>query len=148
MSLTGSKREGTHVRTFNATLSMLSVVALAFGNGIYFVTMTRCSGLGCFGNDAGATLFIGLGMVLGILPWLFSLVTWLFSGGAGGVVDVLPFAPLLPVAVFLLVMETGLQSYFEGHFSLLVGALMLSLLLTPILTLVYNADDRYWASGA
>jgi hypothetical protein len=135
------------MRTFNATLSMLSVVALAFGNGIYLFTTVRCAGLSCVLHDAGAMFFIGLGIALGVLPWLLSLARWLFSGPGGNVPGVLPFAPLLPVGVFLLVMETGLKLYFESHFSFLVGALMLSLLLTPILTLIYNTDDRYWAPG-
>jgi hypothetical protein len=134
------------MRTFNATLSLLSFVALAFGNGIYIYGMTRCSGVSCVADDAGAALFIGVGIVLGVLPWLLSLVRWLFSGPGGSVPGVMPFAPLLPVAVFLAIMFTSVKSYFENHFSLLTVAVMLSLLLTPILTYAYNVNDRYWAA--
>jgi hypothetical protein len=136
------------MRTFNATLATLSIVALAFGNGIYIFTEVRCSGLSCLGHDAGGMLLIGLGVALGALPWLFSLVRWLFRGPGGNVPGVLPFAPLLPGAVFLLIMETPVKTYFEEHFSLLLGAITISLLVTPIMTLVYNADDRYWPARA
>lgn len=136
------------MRTFNAVLAMLSLIALAFGNGIYIFTVTNCSGLGCFGHDAGAMLFLAGGIALGVLPWLFSLVRWLFSGPGGGVPGVLPFAPLLPVAVFLAIMSTPVKGYFENHFSIFVGAVTLSLLLTPVLTLAYNVNDHYWVAAA
>lgn len=126
------------MRTFNATLSLLSVVALAFGNGIYIVTTERCTGLSCLTHDAGAVLFIGGGIVLGVLPWLFSLVRWLFGGPGGGMPGVLPFAPLLPAGVFLLATATSLRPYFVEHLTVLIALVLLSFLLTPLLTLFYN----------
>jgi hypothetical protein len=130
--------EEARMRTFNATLSMLSVVALAFGNGIYIMTTARCTGLVCLRNDGGAALFIGGGIVLGVLPWLLSLLRWLFGGPGGGVPGVLPFAPLLPAGVFLLATETSLRPYFVDHLTVLITLVLLSLLLTPLLTLFYN----------
>ncbi|MBF6590231.1 MAG: hypothetical protein IVW57_06820 [Ktedonobacterales bacterium] len=131
------------MRLLNAWFSMLSVVALAFGNGIYILTVARCGGLGCLANAAGALLFIGAGVVLGLVPWLFSLFRWLTGGPGGGVPAALPFSPLLPAAVFLAETATPLRPYFASHFTLLFGSLLAALLLTPYLTLVYNIDTLY-----
>lgn len=130
------------MRTFNATLALLSMVALAFGNGIYIFTLERCTGLGCLGRDAGALLFIGGGIVLGVVPWLFSLLRWLFGGPGGGVPGVLLFAPLLPAGVFLLATATSLRPYFVEHVTVLIVLVLLSFLLTPLLTLLYNLGWR------
>lgn len=126
------------MRTFNATLSLLSVIALAFGNGLYIFTTERCAGLSCVTHDAGAVLFIAGGVVLGVLPWLFSLLRWLFGGPGGGMPGVLPFAPLLPAGVFLLATMTSLRPYFAEHLTVLIALVLFSFLLTPLLTLFYN----------
>jgi hypothetical protein len=51
---------------------------------------------------------------------------------------VLPFAPLLPAGVFLLATATTLRPYFVEHLTLLVALVLLSFLLTPLFTLLYN----------
>lgn len=135
------------MKIIGSLLSFFATLAIGAGNVIFFRATTTCSGLGCLGQDAGAMLFIGGGVALGVLAWLLGILRYMTGGPGGGLPAAMTLAPLLPGAVFLAITLTSLRPYFVSHFSTLVGVLLVSLLVTPLLALLYSLipdQKHYW----
>lgn len=122
----------------NRMLALFALVLSGAGLGMYIYANHTCGGPLCIGAGGTALALCAAGLVLSVFAWLLGLVRWVFGGPSSATVGILPFAPLLPIGIFLAIELEPKASFVTSNGTLVVGALLAALLLTPLLALLYS----------